>query len=295
MKRHLFVLSLLLLITTASAQSVPSDGWVAWKVPVLKNVRIGCWDHGEGFSIMDEDGSGEMLVVARLKGGKITTLRGHDVACAPKTDAQRIEMDVNASVDFLARHIEDPADERIVSVLAMHESARRAAARALRRQRLPARRARAGRVLARPARRRGGLPLPARASCADPGRIATCRRKRCSRSAVTRRRRNQEADRPRPQSQDLRDPPPGHLLARPESRTKAAGELRRAVDEDPDDDVREHAVFAISQLPRERSVPLLIDLVRNHKSAQVREKAMFWLAQTNDPRALDLIEEILTK
>jgi HEAT repeat protein len=48
-------------------------------------------------------------------------------------------------------------------------------------------------------------------------------------------------------------------------------------------------------LPRERSVPLLIDLVKTHKSRAVREKAMFWLAQTGDPRALDLIEGILMK
>ena len=74
---------------------------------------------------------------------------------------------------------------------------------------------------------------------------------------------------------------------------KAAGELRRAVDEDPDDDVRQHAVFAISQLPPERSVPLLIELVKTHKRPAIRKRAMFWLAQTGDQRALDLIEEIL--
>lgn len=74
---------------------------------------------------------------------------------------------------------------------------------------------------------------------------------------------------------------------------KAAGELRRAVDEDPEDEVREHAVFAISQLPAERSVPILIDLVKNHKRPAVRKRAMFWLVQTGDPRALELIEQIL--
>jgi hypothetical protein len=76
---------------------------------------------------------------------------------------------------------------------------------------------------------------------------------------------------------------------------KAAGVLRRAVDEDPDDDVKQHAVFAISQLPKERSVPILINLVKTHKSAKVRKRAMFWLTQTGDPRALDLIEEILAR
>jgi hypothetical protein len=76
---------------------------------------------------------------------------------------------------------------------------------------------------------------------------------------------------------------------------KAAGELRRAVDEDPEDDVREHAVFAISQLPKERAVPMLIDLVKTHKRPKIRQRAMFWLAQTGDQRALDLIEEILSR
>jgi HEAT repeat protein len=77
--------------------------------------------------------------------------------------------------------------------------------------------------------------------------------------------------------------------------TKAAGELRRAVDEDPDEEVRQHAVFAISQLPQDRSVPMLIELVKTHKSREVRKRAMFWLAQTDDPRALDLIESILVR
>ena len=74
---------------------------------------------------------------------------------------------------------------------------------------------------------------------------------------------------------------------------KAAGELRRAIDEDPDEDVKERAVFAIAQLPKERSVPMLIELVKTHKNAAVRKKAMFWLAQTGDPRAIDLLESIL--
>jgi HEAT repeat protein len=59
--------------------------------------------------------------------------------------------------------------------------------------------------------------------------------------------------------------------------------------------VKEHAVFAITQLPAERSVPLLIDLVKTHKNRKVRERALFWLAQSGDDRAIDLIESILTK
>jgi hypothetical protein len=75
---------------------------------------------------------------------------------------------------------------------------------------------------------------------------------------------------------------------------RATAELKAAAD-DPDDDVRESAVFAISQLPAERAIPELIDLARTHKSKVVREQAIFWLGQSGDSRALDFIEEVLTR
>jgi hypothetical protein len=75
--------------------------------------------------------------------------------------------------------------------------------------------------------------------------------------------------------------------------TKGLTEL--ADDEDQDREVREQAVFAISQLPEEKGVPILIRLARSNKDPKVRRKALFWLGQSDDPRALALFEEILTK
>lgn len=66
-------------------------------------------------------------------------------------------------------------------------------------------------------------------------------------------------------------------------------------DDTVDRDVREHAVFALSQEPRDVGVPALIQIARSNKDREVRRKALFWLGQTNDPRALALFEEILTK
>ena len=62
-----------------------------------------------------------------------------------------------------------------------------------------------------------------------------------------------------------------------------------------DRDVREQAVFALSQRPRDEGVPALINVVRTNRDPELRRKALFWLGQSNDPRALDLIEELLTK
>ena len=53
--------------------------------------------------------------------------------------------------------------------------------------------------------------------------------------------------------------------------------------------------FAISQLPKERSVPMLVDIARSNKSPSVRKKAIFWLGQSGDPAAIKFFEEILLK
>jgi hypothetical protein len=67
------------------------------------------------------------------------------------------------------------------------------------------------------------------------------------------------------------------------------------VDNGVDREVREQAVFALSQRPREEGVPALIAVARTNKDPEIRKKALFWLGQSHDPRALDLFEELLTK
>jgi len=64
---------------------------------------------------------------------------------------------------------------------------------------------------------------------------------------------------------------------------------------DEADSLKDQAVFAISQLPKDKSVPMLIDIAKNNKSASVRKKAIFWLGQTGDEAALKFFEEILLK
>ena len=59
--------------------------------------------------------------------------------------------------------------------------------------------------------------------------------------------------------------------------------------------VREQAVFALSQRPKEQGVPALIAVARTNRDPEIRRKAMFWLGQSNDPRAIALFEEILGK
>jgi hypothetical protein len=82
---------------------------------------------------------------------------------------------------------------------------------------------------------------------------------------------------------------------------QAAGEAATAnlnslvLDNSVDREVRESAVFALSQRPREEGIPALLAVARTNKDPEIRKKAMFWLGQSQDPRAIDLFEELLTK
>jgi hypothetical protein len=75
--------------------------------------------------------------------------------------------------------------------------------------------------------------------------------------------------------------------------SKVAAVITRAIDDDPETEVKKRAVFALSQLPRDEGVPLLIDTARRNRNPAVRKQAMFWLGQSNDPRALTFFEEVL--
>jgi hypothetical protein len=78
-----------------------------------------------------------------------------------------------------------------------------------------------------------------------------------------------------------------------------AGRTNSPFDDDEDDDdsgsedLKSHAVFVLSQLPHGEGVDNLLEIARTNKDAHVRSKALFWLGQSGDPRALRLFESIL--
>lgn len=64
-------------------------------------------------------------------------------------------------------------------------------------------------------------------------------------------------------------------------------------DDDVDLQVRETAVFALSQRKETNSVHSLMEIARTSPHPQLRKNALFWLAQRDDPHVLDFFEEIL--
>ncbi len=67
-----------------------------------------------------------------------------------------------------------------------------------------------------------------------------------------------------------------------------------ARDPDEEREIRFAAIFALSQRPEDEGVPLLIGIARTHPDFELRKRALFWLGQSDDPRSLDLFEEILS-
>lgn len=76
---------------------------------------------------------------------------------------------------------------------------------------------------------------------------------------------------------------------------KEAEQITAAIENDPETQVKKKAVFALSQMHDGSGVPLLINLARTNRNPVVRKQAIFWLGQSHDPRAVDFLEEILTK
>lgn len=72
-----------------------------------------------------------------------------------------------------------------------------------------------------------------------------------------------------------------------------AGLVSIAKDDREDTEVRAAAIFALSQRPDEEGVPILMELAITSRHAKVRENSLFWLAQSKDPRVLPFFESIL--
>ena len=99
----------------------------------------------------------------------------------------------------------------------------------------------------------------------------------------------------------FRQPPPQKLPAMivafagwPDAAEAATGGLAGvAWDEDEDQEIRNAAIFALSQRPTDEGLPILMELARTGAEAATRRTAIFWLAQSGDDRVVPFFEEIL--
>jgi hypothetical protein len=63
-----------------------------------------------------------------------------------------------------------------------------------------------------------------------------------------------------------------------------------------DRQVKEQIVFALAQRPNDReAVDMMMNIARRDTDRQMRERTIFWLSQSKDPRVLDFLMEIIDK
>ena len=63
-----------------------------------------------------------------------------------------------------------------------------------------------------------------------------------------------------------------------------------------DTEIKEQLIFVLSQRGRDgRAIDKLMDIAKNDKDKELRGKAMFWLGQSRDPRALKFLEDLISK
>ena len=72
-------------------------------------------------------------------------------------------------------------------------------------------------------------------------------------------------------------------------------ELVRAYRQIEELDLREHAIFVLSQRDDEAAVDELLRIARDDPDKRMRGKALFWLAQKDDPRIRKLIADLVLK
>jgi len=59
--------------------------------------------------------------------------------------------------------------------------------------------------------------------------------------------------------------------------------------------LREHYVFVISQRRDDAAVDKLIDVARHDADLEIRKRAMYWLGQTQDPKAVKFLRDLVTR
>ena len=80
-----------------------------------------------------------------------------------------------------------------------------------------------------------------------------------------------------------------------EASDRATEGLTSIIEDEGELEVREQAIFALSQRRESTALDALMRIARSHPEPEVRRKAIFWLGQRgDDPRVLELLEEILT-
>jgi len=296
-----------------------ASGWIGWSVPAIAKARTVCCFSSPKFkvtgcSLADRDnswgttdnaepgGSTEIYVLIQTKGGAPSRARIVSPSC-PVDGANRSltwlgQVESGASLTALERLLDasggDDLAESVLAAIAYHADPhadalieRRALDRSLatdtRQQAI---------FWAGHARGEAGYKLVERILSSDPSRDI----RQHAIFALTESPVPGAADRVKRVALEDRD---GEVRAQAlfwlaQMHAEGAGEwIVGRLDAERDDHVREQAVFALSELPD--GTDWLLKILRSKRDPETIRRALFWLGQSEDPRALEEIEKILSR
>ncbi|MFC1640248.1 HEAT repeat domain-containing protein [Gemmatimonadota bacterium] len=72
-------------------------------------------------------------------------------------------------------------------------------------------------------------------------------------------------------------------------------ELKALYENAQDFELREHAIFVLSQFDGSEATTVLIDIAKSEANADLRDKALFWLGESSDPRAARFLAELINR
>ena len=296
-----------------------ASGWIGWSVPAIAKARnVCCFDSPKftrtGCSLADRDnswgttddakpgGSTELYVLVETKGGAPSRARIVSPDC-PVDGASRPltwlgQVEPGASLSALGRLLEskggDDLTDSAVAAIAYHDDPhadplieRRALDRSLsieqRQQAI---------FWAGHARGEAGYKLVERILSSDPnGDLREHAIFALTESSVP-----GAGDRIKRAALEDRDSEvrAQALFWLAQMHAEGAGEwITGRLDAERDEHVREQAVFALSQLPD--GTDWLLKILRGKRDPDTIRRALFWLGQSDDPRALEEIEKILAR
>ena len=73
------------------------------------------------------------------------------------------------------------------------------------------------------------------------------------------------------------------------------GDLTALYDRTSDKDIKEQLIFVYSQRHESAALDKMIDIARHEQDKELRKKAVFWLGQSRDPRAAQVLLEIINQ
>jgi len=291
--------------SVASAQSSPA--WIGWSVPMVAGGRSVCWsDHDGTKKAITLEPPRTLNLFLRVEGGKVARVRPATPDCeidgngAAVTWLSAVRPDDSVALLSTLVHTGESREEQkitdgAVCAIALHEGAAAdTTLDALASAQQPESIRRKAVFWLGNARGRHGYETLSRILREDPSDkvrehaifALTQSKEPGAIEGIVKAAHEDKSARVRGQAL--------FWLAHAAQRKVASDEIARAVESDPETEVKKRAVFALSQLPNGEGVPKLIEVARTNRNAEVRKQAMFWLGQSKDPRALEFFQQVLS-